>query len=77
MSNLIAIGSQEIAKLAYNEIPVVTFEQIAAVHGVNAKTVHSSFREHRTRFQEGKHFHRLDFVEASQLLAGQGVKVTH
>jgi ORF6N domain len=76
MSDLITIGSQEITKLAYKEMPVVTFEQIAAVHGVNSKTVHSSFREHRARFQEGKHFHRLDFVEASQLLAGQGVKIS-
>jgi phage regulator Rha-like protein len=74
--NLVTIGSQEIAKFAYNEVPVVTFEQIAAVHGVNAKTVQSSFREHRARFQESKHFYRLDFVEASQLLAGQGVKIS-
>jgi ORF6N domain-containing protein len=76
MPHLITIGSQEIAKLAYKEMPVVTFEQIAAVHGVSVKTVESSFARNKARFREDKHFYRLDAAEANQLLFREGVRAS-
>jgi phage regulator Rha-like protein len=73
---VIKIGVGEIQQVLHRDMPVVTLEQIAAVHGVSIKTVQSSYREHKARFQEGKHVFHLDFAEASQLLAGQGVKAS-
>jgi hypothetical protein len=44
------------------------------VHGVLQKDIERSFREHQTRFHEGKHCYLLDFAEASQLLSSIGAK---
>jgi len=74
--SLVTIGAEDLDHLFYQDRPVVTFEQIAAVHGISVKTVHNSFQEHKTRFIEGKHIFRLDFAEANKLLARQEVKVS-
>lgn len=68
--SVIKIGAGEIQHLVYKDIPVVTFDQIAAVHGVSPNSVRSSFRKNSARFIEGKHFFRLDFSEVSQLVPG-------
>lgn len=67
MSNLVVVNDVSIEQLTYRNIPVVTFQQIADVHGIVVKNIHESFRRHRNRFTEEKHYFRLDFAEASQL----------
>lgn len=67
MSQLITIQDTQLEQLLYQNVPVVTFQQIAEVHGISVKNAHESFRRHKERFTEGKHYFRLDYTEASQL----------
>jgi ORF6N domain len=64
---IVKIGHGELEQLIYRDKPVVTFAQIAQVHGTSVDTVDKSFRRHRERFVEGEDYFRLDFTEASQL----------
>jgi len=68
MSQLVTINHATLEQLLYKNVPVVTIQQIADVHGISVKNVHGAFERHAKRFTEGKHYFRLDFVEASQLL---------
>ena len=67
MSQLVQINHTSLEQLLYRELPVVTVQQIAEVHGVSPENVQKSFQRHRGRFTEGKHYFRLDFAEANQL----------
>lgn len=67
MSDLIAINDASIEKILYHDVPVVTFEQIAEVHGIPIRNVQRTFQRHRNRFIEGKHCFRLDYSTASEL----------
>jgi ORF6N domain len=62
------IGAGEIQRLFYHDRPVVTFEQIAAVHGTDTSHLRQMFRRHKSKLVEGKDYFRLDFTEANQLL---------
>ena len=70
MPQLITIQDTQLEHLLYQEQPVVTFQQIADVHGIAIRNVHQSFRRHRTEFTEGEDYIRLDYRAASQLLPG-------
>jgi hypothetical protein len=70
----ILVHGQQIDHLYYKDQPVVTFEQMARVHRITQKNLERSFRQHQTRFHEGKHCYLLDFAEASQLLSSIGAK---
>jgi hypothetical protein len=72
MSQLVKINEITIEQITYKQQAVVTFQQIADVHGISAKNVHESFRRNRERFTEDKHYFRLDFIEASQLPSSVG-----
>ena len=65
---VIHINDVQIEQIIYQGEPVVTFAQIAEVHGVPVINVQRSFERHAERFTPGKHYFRLDFAEASQLL---------
>ena len=67
MPHAVTINTVTIEQLLYRDTPVVTFQQIAEVHGISVKNIQESFRRHRGRFTEGKHYFRLDFAEARQL----------
>ena len=67
MQQLITIQETQLEHLLYQGVPVVTFQQIAEVHGISVKNAHESFRRHKERFTEGKHYFRLDYTEVSQL----------
>jgi phage regulator Rha-like protein len=69
----IQINDISLDQLTYRDVPVVTFQQIAEVHDVSVKTVMDSFHRHKGRFALGKHYFRLDFIEASELLVRQEV----
>jgi hypothetical protein len=68
MSKLITVNDVQVEQIVYKGQPVVTFEMIAQVHGVDVENVRQAFKRHRERFTEGKHFYRIDFQEASQLV---------
>jgi hypothetical protein len=70
----IPIEGYDLHQFFWNGVPVVTYDQIALVHKVNSKTVRRAFNENTERFEAGKHFYRLDFTEASQLLASIEVR---
>ena len=60
MSQLVTIQDTQLEQLLYHDIPVVTFQQIADVHGISVQNVFSSFRRHKERFTEGKHFYLVE-----------------
>ncbi len=60
MSHLVTIQDTQLEQLLYHDIPVVTFQQIADVHGISVQNVFSSFRRHKERFTEGKHFYLVE-----------------
>jgi hypothetical protein len=65
---VLSINNIEIRALFYKDEPVLTFEMVAKVHKISIENVRSSFYRHQKRFREGKHYFRLDFTEANQLL---------
>ena len=67
-TQMITIGTVDVEQLQYKDQPVVTYAQIAEVHGISVKNVQLSFQRNRDKFTEGKHYFRVDFAEASQLL---------
>ena len=73
MSSLVTINDVSIEQLIYKDTPVVTFAQVAEVHGISVETVRDSFKRHSKRFVDGKHYFRLDFTEANQLVVRQPV----
>lgn len=62
------IGAGEIQRLFYHDRPVVTFEQIATVHGTDTNHIQQMFHRHKTKLVEGEDYFRLDFAEANELL---------
>jgi phage regulator Rha-like protein len=56
----IRINDVSLDQLSYNDVPVVTFQQIAEVHGISVTNVHKSFRRNKKRFIEGKHFYLVE-----------------
>jgi len=68
MPEPIRIGQHNLEQYVCNDMPVVTFEQVACVHEVSVETVKSSFRKNKNRFQDGKHTYMLDFAEGQQVL---------
>jgi hypothetical protein len=70
MSDRVTIGDNALEPYEWDGKRVVTFEQIAQVHGVPVKTVTRSHDRHRSRFQEVKHVYRLDFAQSQMLLKG-------
>jgi ORF6N domain len=63
---MVKIGHGELEQLIYRDKPVVTFAQIAQVHGTSAKHMQNLFRRHKQQFLEGEDYFHLDFAEASQ-----------
>ena len=63
MSKAVTINTTTLEQITYRDMPVVTFQQIADVHGISVKNIHESFRRNRKRFTEGKHYFRLDFTQ--------------
>ena len=64
----ICIGESMLEPYEWDGKRVVTFEQIAQVHGVPTRSVQRNYREHSTRFTEGDHLYRLDFAQSQTLL---------
>jgi len=62
------IGAGETQRLFYHDRPVVTFEQIATVHGTDTNHVQQMFHRHKSKLVEGEDYFRLDFAEANELL---------
>jgi ORF6N domain len=62
---VVKIGHGELEQLIYRDKPVVTFAQIAQVHGTSAKHLQNLFRRHKQQFLEGEDYFHLDFAEAS------------
>jgi hypothetical protein len=56
----IQINDVSLDQLTYQDVPVVTFQQIADVHGILLDNVYKSFKRHKPRFTEGKHFYIVD-----------------
>src|SRR4030095_13447351 len=60
------VNGLELDQLFYKGMPVVTYEQIALVHGISIANVHKTFQRHREEFLEGEDYIHLDFAEAKQ-----------
>jgi hypothetical protein len=56
----VQINDVSLDQLTYKDVPVVTFQQIAEVHGVSVSNVHKSFSHNKEKFTEGKHFYLVD-----------------
>lgn len=67
MTDLIRINDATLEQIVYKDAPVVTFQQIAEVHGVPIDTIRRTFQRNKNRLQEGEDYFRLDFTEASQI----------
>lgn len=66
-TQMITVGTVDVEQLQYKDQPVVTYEQIATVHGIPVRNVHRSFERNRDKFTEGKHYFRLEFAEVASL----------
>ena len=53
----------ELARLDYKGILVLTTQQLAEAYGTDRKTVSYNFNHNRDRFIEGKHFIKLENEE--------------
>jgi len=60
------VNGLELDQLFYKGMPVVTYEQIALVHGISIANVHKTFQRHKEEFLEGEDYFHLDFTEAKQ-----------
>ena len=67
MSQLVTIQDTQLEQLLYHDIPVVTFQQIADVHGITVDSIRRTFHRNKGRLVEGEDYFRLDFTEANQL----------
>jgi hypothetical protein len=56
----IQINDVSLDQLTYRDVPVVTFQQIADVHGIPVQNVYRSFKRHEQRFTPEKHFYLID-----------------
>jgi hypothetical protein len=60
MSSLVTINDVQIEQLTYAEQRVVTFAQVAEVHGVPVANIQKSFQRNKARFVEGEDYIRVD-----------------
>jgi hypothetical protein len=60
-------GYGALEQLHYREVPVITFGQIAQVHGTSVDTVIKSFQRHQEDFVEGDDYFHLDRTEATHM----------
>lgn len=59
MSNIVTIGSVTTAVISYQDQRVCTTQQLAQLYGCADKSLSVNFENNRSRFEEGKHFVKL------------------
>lgn len=60
MSDTVIIAGVQSARLAYKDRPVCTTQQLALFYGCAEKNIGDNHANNRDRFEEGKHFVKLD-----------------
>lgn len=60
MTTTITVAGVTTALIAYQDARVCTTQQLAAFYGADAERIHDNFRKNTDRFEEGKHFFKLE-----------------
>lgn len=60
MSNLVTIAGIQSARITYKDRPVCTTQQLAQFYGCAEKNIGDNYANNRDRFEEGKHFVKLE-----------------
>lgn len=68
MNDVIAINDVNVQICEYKEQRVVTFQQIADVHGVSVKNLQMNYKNNAKHFIEGEDTYLVDFSENQKLL---------
>lgn len=63
MNAVVKIEQQDLNVVEYKDVPVLTTAQLAEFYGAQAKNITDNFANHSDRFQEGKHFFKLEGEE--------------
>lgn len=60
MNAMVKIEEQNVNVVEYKSKPVLTTAQLAEFYGAQAKNITDNFANHANRFEEGKHFFKLE-----------------
>jgi hypothetical protein len=63
----ITIGKHTIPLLVHNDEAVTTFRRIEMCHERPPGTAKRTFREHKHRFTEGKHYYNLTYDQVCEM----------
>lgn len=64
----ITISKETFPIVEYRGNPVVTLAMIDRMHGRKSGTASSNFKANKARFEEGKHYHLIDFSKKEEFL---------
>lgn len=67
MRNIVTIGSVTTAVISYKGQRVCTTQQLAQFYGAEPHQLRQNFRNNKTRFEEGKHFIKVETAELQDL----------
>jgi len=60
MSNIVTIAGIQSARITYKDRPVCTTQQLAQFYGCTDRNLTDNYQRNSDRFEEGKHFVKLD-----------------